>query len=53
MLRAILIIILIITFGIPILSKVKEYWDDKKGHLKIIEDTAKKAIRYSGGSNKK
>ncbi len=46
MLRTILLIILIITFGIPLLNKAKDYWDNKKGQLKVIEDTAKKAIRY-------
>lgn len=52
MLRIILLIILIIAFGIPLLNKAKDYWDDKSAKFKVIEETAKKAIRYNDSDKK-
>jgi hypothetical protein len=51
MIRIILLVILIITFGIPLLNKAKDFWDEKSAKLKVIEQATKKAIRYNDGAN--
>jgi len=52
MLRVILIIVLVIVFIVPLVNKTKDYWDEKKAQLETLEETAKKAIRYSDGGKK-
>lgn len=47
MLRTIIIIVLLIVFAAPLLSKAKDYWDAKSAQIKVLGDAAKKAIDYS------
>ena len=46
MIRKIIFIIVLIAFAAPLLSKAKDYWDEKKSQLRTLGQAAEKAIRY-------
>ncbi len=43
---------MVVTFIVPLVSKGKDYWDHKKAQVKMLGETAKKAIRYNQGEGK-
>lgn len=47
MLRTIIFILILIFFAIPLLTKGKDFWDEKVKQAKVLGETAKKAVNYS------
>jgi hypothetical protein len=47
MLRIIFLILIVIFFAIPLLTKGKDFWDEKVKQAKVLGESAKKAVKYS------
>ncbi len=47
MLRTIIFILILIFFAVPLLTKGKDFWDEKVKQVKVLGEAAKKAVKYS------